>query len=489
MSEQEIKVVIIQPGRISGKYRPIEDGLLQLEKIIYPDETLPFDLGIIPYTLSEKGEPLQVILFSEISHPIHTQVNARLLGGVKENGSFPLALAVPQVDRSNSTFTSISEIDEALLKKINHKNHSSNGNTTHCVSVEEMESIIKEALLKFRMIKVENFNKETTQPAWKPIDSQRRMASYTDVDCYTSAEYTFFQLPGQIQHYVSDYLDDDERILYAVPRPSMRSQLIRSWLGREKLQAGVLILTTQRLIQLVELVPLGDSGVRYGFNASLGVLERLAGIDIKLIGDDVMNLQTYWASQQGSVRLDWESPLYTRSELMGLVGFLEKFLPEKINPITLQRVTKNNQSNIPSLNDPAATNPEISKEIHRHFSETIPSLLEPNETIHAWALWPSWFEEKGFAQVLVITGSRILIFPDPDISHNPTVDIQLGNIGTLEYVGSILHSYIGFTVVEAGISKKIQWEFPYTADGAFHNCFEAIRRCMASIPITDGDRY
>ncbi len=485
MSKEEIKVVVVQPGRITGKYRPIENGLLELEKVIYPEETLPFDFGIIPYTLSEKGEPLQVVLLGDISHPLHTQISARLLGGILSNDEPPCLVAVPLAGEKNSTPSSVTDIDDSLLRTINRKIYPTNGTHNQWLSADDTEVVIKEARLKFRMIKVENYHSDPSQPSWKPIDTQRRTASYTDANGYTDAEYTFFQLPGQIQHYITDYLDNDERILYAVRRPSMRSQLVRSWFGREKLQEGVIILTTQRLIQLVELVPLGDSGVRYGFNASLGVLERFKGMDIELLGDDVIHLRTHWDSRDGSDSLDWETPLYTRSELLGLTSFLEKFLPENINPVTIRRSAITPPSNLPQLVDPADTNPEASIAIHQFFSESIPPLLEPGETIHAWALWPDWFEEKGFARVLVITNTRIVIFPDPKKSKDPLANIPLTTVTTLDYVGSILHSYFGFSSVESGKVIKTQWEFPYTADAAFHNCFEAARHCMASLPLVD----
>jgi hypothetical protein len=61
--------------------------------------------------------------------------------------------------------------------------------------------------------------------------------------------------------------------------------------------------------------------------------------------------------------------------------------------------------------------------------------------------------------------------------------VQPGRPATLEYVGSILNSYIGLDVVEAGKALQIRFSFPYPAEGAFHNCFEAIRRCMAVLPL------
>jgi hypothetical protein len=59
MSETVIEIEIIQPGHPIGQYRPIEYDLLCLEKVPYPEVELPFDLGILPKTLTGRGEPSQ----------------------------------------------------------------------------------------------------------------------------------------------------------------------------------------------------------------------------------------------------------------------------------------------------------------------------------------------------------------------------------------------------------------------------------------------
>lgn len=265
----------------------------------------------------------------------------------------------------------------------------------------------------------------------------------------------------------------------------MYSQRLHSWLGNEKLQEGVLILTTQRLIQLVELVPLGNSGVRYGFRAQLGALERLVDVSVETVADKVVLLKSTWRAQGGCSSLEWESPLYTRSDIYELVGFLEKFASSKINPRALQRSTLPVPSELPELRDPAINDPAEGKIIHRHFASAIPAMLLPSEQIYAWALWPAWFDNKGFAQVMVVTGSRLLVIADPDLKKALTMDIPLSHIATVEYAGSILNSYIELRIVESEIVQRITLKFPYSADGAFHRCFEAMRRCLAVLPLVD----
>jgi len=162
---------------------------------------------------------------------------------------------------------------------------------------------------------------------------------------------------------------------------------------------------------------------------------------------------------------------------------LEKFASPKINPQTLQRSTLPVPSELPFLRDPAGNNPMEEKTIHQRFTDAVPAMLLPAEQIYAWALWPAWFEKKGFAQVMVVTGSRLLVISDPDLQQPLIKNIPLTQISTVEYVGSILNSYIELNLVESGKIQRITLKFPFPADGAFHGCLEAIRRCMAVLPL------
>lgn len=480
---RDLIIEIIQPGRPIGEYQQNTRGYLQLKQIIYPEELLPFDIGYLPETLTDQGEALPVLLLGEASHPPHTQAAIRLLGGIQTNGTATYLLAVAATDSKYRNIYSPAELTESQRTEIDQRLKRFSMNDLRWMNKDEIEPYIKQARMKYRMAKINRNQELTIRPAWKPANSQPRVVSYTEVEHYTEAEYTFFQLPHHIQHYVSEYLDEDERILYAIQRPTLRSQRYRSWLGREKLQEGVLILTSQRLIQLVELIPLGDSGVRYGFNAQLGVLERLRDFSVETLGDEVVFLRTKWAAQQGYGFLEWESPLFTRSKILEMVAFLENFAPAKIKPTAIQRSSLTPPSELPFLSDPASNDPQAEKLVHHRFAEFIPSLLPSTETIHCWALLPAWFENHQSARVLVVTNERIMMVTDPSLPKPLLINIPLANLTTLEYVGSVLNSHIGLHLVESGKSASIQISFPYSAEIAFHRCFEAIRRCMAIIPL------
>lgn len=483
MDEQIIELQIMQPGRPTGIYRALTHDTLSLEKVVYPEVTFSFDLGFLPKTLTSQGESLQVILLGSFSNPPLTQVTARVLGGIQTDGTIPFLVAAPTVDERMSSIISIDDLTEPIRSELDACLKQFSTNDIKWLDIEKIKPFLKESYLKYRQAKAENLHAGGSHPAWKPINLHTLKSDYSDAEHYTPAEYTFFQLPYHIQHYVHQYLDDDERILYAIRRPAMRSKCQRTWFGSEKLREGVLILTTQRLIHLVELVPPGDSGVRYGFNAQLGMLERLSEINVETIGEEAVLLKTKWESRNGYDFLEWESPLYTRSDIKELAGFLEKFLSQDANSKAIRRSTFNVNSELPPLSDPSSNDPKLVNIINQRFTDALPQFLYEDEKVYAWALWPAWFENKGFCQILVITGNRILVIPDPNVDSQNILSIDQKDVATLEYAGSILNSYIGINAIEADKVTKIQLKFPYPAEIAFHNCLEAIRRCMAVLPL------
>jgi inorganic pyrophosphatase len=483
MDEQIFEIQIMQPGRPTGVYRPLTYGTLSLEKVVYPDVPFSFDLAIIPKTLTSQGESLQVILLGSFSNPPQTQITARLLGGIQTDGTAPYLLAAPTVDEKFSSILSIKDLTNVIKSEFDACLKQFSTNDIKWLDTEEIKPWIKSSYLKYRQAKAKNIHAASSYPAWKPTNQQSLQTDYSNAEHYTPAEYTFFQLPYHIQHYVHEYLDDDERILYSIRRPAMRSKRQRTWLGGEKLREGVLILTTQRLIHLVELVPLGESGVRYGFNAQLGMLERLTDISVETLEDEAVLLKTKWEARNGHDFLEWESPLYTRSDIKELAGFLEKFLPKKYNSRAIRRSTLSVDSELPPLSDPSSNAPNLVNIINRRFADALPQLLNDSEKVYTWALWPAWFENKGYCQVLAVTGDRILVIPDPNIESQSILSINQKDVVTLEYAGSILNSYIGINTIETGKAQRIQLNFPYPAEIAFHNCLEAIRRCMAILPL------
>ena len=473
MTTHILEIKIIQPGRATGQYYAPDSNTLRLEKIIYPGESFPFDLGILPTVLTSFNEPFAVFVLGTLSHPINTEIETKLLGAVQRGNEAPLLLVVPTTDeRAPQCLKSISEGERAEL--IRTLNHTRPGEWRWLLE-EDVESHLHVAALRYRQRQAEG-KLPHLDPKWLPIHVSRPLASFAEAEHYTAAEYTFYDLPYHFQHYVSEYLAPDERILYASRRPAMISNRKHSWLHREQLQEGVLILTSQRFIQLAELVPPGLSNVRYGFHTIIGVLERLEEVTLTTLGSNLL-LQTKWHAADGEIVTEWEAPDHTRASLDELVALLNGF-QTSADDCALRRATPPvRPKKLPALIDTASNIPDESIPLNKRFSIALAEILSPGEQAYAWALLPKWFQHQKSEQALVVTERRIFLLPDLSL------EVPLGQIANMEYTSSILESSLIINHIHHGRLRRRVVFFPYPALDAFQDCFDAARRCMAVLPL------
>lgn len=474
MTEHLLEIKIVQPGRIAGQYYASDSTSLRLEKVIYPDPILPFDVGVLPTALTPFDEPLAVLVLGGLSHPMNTEMESRLLGALQRNVETPILLVSPSADgRAPQYLDELTTEQRAEMIEILNRTYPGEW---RWLNAKDMESPLHTAVLRYRQKQARGNHREV-DPAWKPLHLDHPVSSFTEVEHYTAAEYTFFELSYRFQHYVGEYLAPDERILFALRRPAMPSQRKRSWLRREHLQEGVLILTNQRLIHLAELVPPDSANIRYGFQTSIGMAERLAGISISTLGGGNLLLSTVWNACNGNASIEWELPDDSSASLDELTTLLGKFIADDPAECQLRRAGfPIPPDKLPSLMDAASNDPESLLPINEHFSTALAESLAPDERTYAWALLPEWFDRKKGAQALVATDRRIFLLPDRSL------DITLGQIATLEYTGSILESSLAINFMKQGKLQRKVIYFPYPAQDSFRICFEAARRCMAVLP-------
>lgn len=472
--EHLLEIQITQPGRVTGQYHPVTFETLRLKKIVHPEECLPFDVGILPSALNHFDEPFGVLVLGSLSHPLHTEMETRLLGAVQRAEETLFLLVVPTTDESAPQSLESLRADQCagILASLNH----AHPDEWIWLTPDQVEPHLHAATFRYRNRKTAD-KLPQLDPAWQPLHVGRPAPSFAEAERYTAAEYTFFELPHRFQRYVGEALAPDERVLYAARRPAMTSQRNRSFLRRERLQEGVLILTSQRLIHLTELIPPDSANIRYGFHTAIGMVERLASVTVSALGDSLL-LTTTWEARGGNAALTWEMPRTMRHSLKELSRQLEKFIAEDASACQLRRATKPSPPGpLPPLNDPASSDPQSGLSINERFANALTASLAPDETVQAWALLPDWFDKKRGAQALVVTDRRLFLLPD----H--VMDIPLQQIATLEFTSSILESSLVINHVgQDGLQRK-SILFPYPVQHAFRNCFEAALRCMAVLPL------
>jgi inorganic pyrophosphatase len=82
--KHSVNVIIETPYKSRNKYSyDIETGLFKLSKVLPAGMAFPCDMGFVPHTIGEDGDPLDaLILMDEITYP-GCLVECRLLGVIK----------------------------------------------------------------------------------------------------------------------------------------------------------------------------------------------------------------------------------------------------------------------------------------------------------------------------------------------------------------------------------------------------------------------
>jgi hypothetical protein len=476
MTEHLLEIKIVQPGRIQGQYHAATPDILRLEKIVYPAEPMPFDVGILPTALTPFSEPILVLVLGGLSHPVNTEMESRLLGAIQRQDGIPMLLVAPTADER--AIHCLDELTAEQSENILAVLRRSYPGEWQWRTVEEVEPELHSAALRYRE-KQSSVNTRALDPSWKPLNMSRPAASFAEVEHYTPAEYTFFELPHRFQHYVNEYLSPDERILYAIRRPAMPSQRNRSWLRREYLQEGVLILTNQRLIHLAELVPPDSANIRYGFHTAVGAVERLVDVSISDLGHESLLLSTSWLARGGKNIIEWEMPAFTHDSLDELAALLEKFIVADPGAYLLRRAELPEQpKKLSALQDSSSSGADSLTQVNERFTASLNASLHPEERVFTWALIPEWMDRKEGARALVVTDRRIFTLP------NLSFEKLYREISTLEYTSSILKSSLAINFMENGKPQRQTIYFPYPAQDAFRTCFEIARRIMAVVPLT-----
>ncbi|MDB5288037.1 MAG: hypothetical protein JWR05_2986 [Mucilaginibacter sp.] len=120
--------IIIESPKGSGHKYDFEPELnrFKLKKILPAGMVFPFDFGFIPNTKGEDGDPLDVVVISEISCFPGCCIDCRIIGAIKVNQTErdgktmrnDRYFAVPVVSQLFSNINSIHELPEAILNQV-----------------------------------------------------------------------------------------------------------------------------------------------------------------------------------------------------------------------------------------------------------------------------------------------------------------------------------------------------------------------------------
>ncbi|HEY3229451.1 MAG TPA: hypothetical protein VGJ87_09530, partial [Roseiflexaceae bacterium] len=316
-------------------------------------------------------------------------------------------------------------------------------------------------------------------PAWRP---DQAMAPTQDMAApettrHSRAEYAFYTLPLRFQKYVADYLMPLERVRFFVPRPRMLSAIERSLLRRKRLAEGILILTTEQLLFLEEVLLPDVTEMPHGYLVRGAPVERIVDVAMEERGGALV-LGWATATDAGQEWLHIEFPAVRADELRELCERLAAYLPRPRDQ-RLQRVYAP-ETIAPDLRDPAANDPRDAEPTIARLTARRQEQLAPDEVALAQAFIPAWFEYGlDQAQLLLVTAERVLLLAETD----PRLDrsYPLAQISSLELRASILGSWLALWMPELGTVRRVEIPFPSTGFG-FQVCYRTLRQVLANAP-------
>ncbi|MGB9609154.1 MAG: inorganic diphosphatase [Minisyncoccia bacterium] len=123
---EEINVLVEIPEGSQIKYElNKESGALEVDRFLYTSTYYPFNYGFIPNTLSEDGDPIDVLVLSSLAVHPGTIIPSKPIGILEmedEAGIDWKIIAVPKekIDPEYGKIKDISELSDYLKSKIKH---------------------------------------------------------------------------------------------------------------------------------------------------------------------------------------------------------------------------------------------------------------------------------------------------------------------------------------------------------------------------------
>ncbi len=123
---QNITVIVETPKGSPGKYDYDEQHRgFKLKKMLPAGMAFPYDFGFIPGTKGEDGDPLDIIIISEIKSFPGCIIDCRVIGALTaeqtEEGNTvrnDRFLAIPEVSQLFAGITSLSDLPKDIIKQL-----------------------------------------------------------------------------------------------------------------------------------------------------------------------------------------------------------------------------------------------------------------------------------------------------------------------------------------------------------------------------------
>jgi inorganic pyrophosphatase len=481
-------VQVSEPGCDCNLYEyDLELEAWRLHSVHRAGRQAPVDRAVVLQTGTDSLPPLEAWLLAFPSAFPECVVRARpiaLLEIRSGGGEDARVVAVPAGDESQAVVNSVESLPPPVrqaLEEFIKSEYPDGGAEWTWDGPDRAAAMVHEARQAARLDRARNRTAGGATANWKPLGALAAGARrHSDTEPHTDAEYAYLQLPHRFQKYVDEYLTRGERILFAVNRPAMKSA-VRRGLSSPRLQEGILIITDQQLAMVTEILPPGESNIRYGYIVSSGVPERVASIAVRSRNGHAL-LEIAWNARGGRQQTVWEFPGEAAAELEEGAGIVRAWQPVP-GDMRLRRASGPEPAEM-ELIDPAASDPDEMKKVADRMGRALADRIQAGERVLASALLPEWADRHKTARVFSVTDRRVLIVPDPSGGFKRIDEFAVDSITSVEFSSSILKSWLAINVLNGSKTQRVEIDIPNTA-ASFQVCFTSLRRQLTAVPIAD----
>ncbi len=119
-----VNCIIEIPKNTRAKYELDKDsGLLMLDRVLYASTYYPANYGLVPRTYCDDGDPLDILVLSQITVVPMCVLSAKVIGVMRmldEGHADDKIIAVAEHDMSVNHYNDISELPNHFLREMRH---------------------------------------------------------------------------------------------------------------------------------------------------------------------------------------------------------------------------------------------------------------------------------------------------------------------------------------------------------------------------------
>jgi inorganic pyrophosphatase len=452
---------------------------LRLSGVVQPETDWPGDLGVVPESLGEDGQAVQVLLLSRYATFPGCRVSARPIGLLEAGppgARHSLLLAVPTADPQWATVADVQDLPAAWRCQLEAAVRSA----TACRwgPAAEAAAYLRAARRAYRMARAAREQAQPRGPLWAVQDRGLRRAQPSEAERHTEAEYTVFALPYRFQRYASECLLPSERLLYHVVRMPVRHGG-RWGLGRQRVaHEALVIVTDQQVLVLIDVLPPDSTLVQWGYIARAAPLERVLAATVRE-ADKLLWLDLVLATTGEPACSSIEFGPDQRAACDELAAVLGRFTPAQNARRLLRRYTV-----APSAVTPTAE-PFLGPDVVAALEADLQARLQAAEPVLARAIAPSASDGTTAPLLVAATPQRVLLVQRPTDKQKARplpAEVALDECGAVELRNALLGGR--FRLWRGGRAEPptLEVDFPYPLVGAFQALFLTVRQLLAAPP-------